>query len=281
MRGKAVFVAALAFLFCPKAEAAEHSRILWMVSGQPPAFIAEPPMAHQGYGDLQLDFLTHHLPDFEHQIITAPLNRIWFQIGQDDAICTVVAGKTAAREAVGVFSQRPFWSVTNRLVARKRDLARFLPYVDEQGMIDLGGLAHASGLTGAYDSGGSYGPQIDGLIADPTRSVIMTPQPKIRTPLRMLAESRINFFFAYEMQVRYYRTLDKLDDEFIYFPIKGDPSHYDAFVACANKPIGRQMIAAVDKLLEDKANMSAFLDSLKNWYGPQDFALARAAAGLK
>lgn len=260
---------------------ASPASLTWMKPDFPPAFIQGNLYAGQGYGDGQIDFLIAHLPEFRHETRTATASRFFYALEHEDGVCSVAIAKTPERQNFALFSQRSFWSMPNRLVTTGARLARFKPFIGQDGELDLALLRQNGQLTGVYAPGTSYGSAIDEFIRDPQRQTMLISQPHLRLPLAMLVNQRADFIFGYPMEVNYYKALDKVTTPLALIPVKSDVSHRDAYVSCSKGPIGQSAIEAIDRLLESQDQMRAFLEPLRRWYSEDEFIRALRAAGLQ
>jgi len=252
--------------------------VTWILPEFPPGFINDPGMAGEGYGDKQLKFLIGHLPQFHHVILDGTANRVWHEMEHRDGICTLTVAKLPEREKLAVFSARSFWATTNQVIVRTDRLAEFARFRDKSGAIDLARLAADDHLRGAYSDSTSYGPSIDAFIHDPARKTPLEITAHLRMPLTLLDKERIDFAFGYYMEMSYFRRLDHLEDHFTALPTQPEPARQDGHVACSNKTLGREVIAAIDSLLASAEGMKAYIEPLRAWYSPADFDAAEKAA---
>jgi uncharacterized protein (TIGR02285 family) len=253
--------------------AAQDADISWFIPQTQPCHIETTESSVKGYCDGMVSFLTKNLPDYRHQIAVRPIPRLWHEIAHRDGVCTVVAGKSPERLEQGVFSERPFWSITNRVIIAASRSALFQPYVENR-IIDLDALGQNAQLRGLVLAGKNYGPVINAFLASPQRAAQIIPLNSTEFPIKMIMEQRADFVFGYSIDLAYQVTKQKLSGEFVTYAIKGDVTHYDAFVACSNGPLGRRVIASVNQLLGDPANWEAYLRPLQPWYQQDEFESA-------
>jgi len=268
-----------AILLCllSAAQAAWGEDVTWVLPEFPPGFIRGPFRAGEGYGDRQLKFLLEHLPQFHHTVFNGSASRLWHEMEHRDGVCTLSVAKLPEREKLAVFSARSFWATVNQVIVRTDRLGEFAPLLDKSGAIDLGRLAADEHLRGAYTDTSSYGPSLDAFIRAPNRKTPLEMTPHLRMPLVLLEKGRIDFVFGYYMEMTYYRQLDRLGDDFTALPTLPEPAHQDGYIACSNQPLGHKVIAAIDALLASDDAMLAYIEPLRDWYSPADFAAAQKA----
>lgn len=259
------------------AQAAWGEDVTWILPEFPPGFIRGPFRAGEGYGDRQLKFLIERLPQFHHTVLNGSASRLWHEMEHRDGVCTLSVAQLPEREKLAVFSARAFWATVNQVIVRTDRLADFAPLRDKSGAIDLARLAADTHLRGGYTDTSSYGPSLDSFIHDANRKTPLEMTPHLRMPLVLLDKGRIDFVFGYYMEMTYYRQLTRLGDDFTALPTLPEPAHQDGHVACSNQPLGRKVIAAVDALLASDDAMLAYIEPLRDWYSPADFAAAQKA----
>jgi len=65
--------------------------------------------------------------------------------------------------------------------------------------------------------------------------------------------------------------------EFASLPVKGGVSSIRGYIACSKGPLGRAVIEKIDEALADESRWTAFIEPLRRWFEPADFAAALAA----
>ena len=264
-------------LALPPAAAAET--IEWVLPDVPPIFIKEGPLRDTGFGDRQLRFLIGALPDFEHHIRLVPPGRLWFEMSHEDGICSLGVAKTPERAAFARFSDRSVRGSTAGVVIRSDRLEQFRPLLDGNGEILLGKLAERGDLTGAYADSQFYDEAIDAFIADPAKKTRRSAIANVRLPLRLLASGHADFGFGSILDLNYSPAMLGLRESFTLLRIAGDKSQRRVYVACSDRPAGRAAIARINTLLEKPENFAAYLEPLRDWFGPAEFALTERDPG--
>lgn len=273
-----IIVATLFLLqFAASASAAELNEVTWILPEFPPFFITEPALQGQGYGDGELRYLTGHLTQFHHAVLYATPVRLWHEMEHRDAVCTISAAKLPEREAFALFSARATLGTTNDVIVRSDRLARFQPFLDKNGHIDLNRLAADTTLTGSYSSGSSYGPVIDSFIKNPNRKTPLEQSPHMRLPLSLVDKGRLDFVFGYYMEMAYYRRTHPGSADFTSLPTTPEPQRQDGYVVCSKGPRGREIIAAIDALLAPNEAMLDYVENLRSWYSPSEMEAVRKA----
>jgi uncharacterized protein (TIGR02285 family) len=195
-----------------------------------------------------------------------------------DGVCVISVAKLPEREKFAVFSARAVYGATNDIIIRTDSFAKFEPFLDASGRVDLARLGADDHLQGGYSDGVTYGPAIDAFIKDPGRKTPLEMIAHMRAPLPLLDKGRLDFIFGYFMEMEYYRRTHEKTASFTVLPITPDSVRQDSYVACSKGPRGRKIIAAIDALLASDEAMDEYVENLRGWYSPAEFEIARKMA---
>jgi len=267
----------LALLLCFRAAAQPgEARVTWMRADLPPQSILDGELAGQGWSDIQLRQLFPKLPGFGHQVEDASLSRIWYEMKHHDGVCFDGASRNAERESFALYSRRPLLVPSYGVTVRADQKDRFARFLDSSGAIDLDRLSQANGLTGGYPAARELFPAINRFLQTAKGGPRMDKTVSPLQLFNLLHARRVDFIFAEPVEAPYYRARFHLGGEFVTFPIAGDPPSIKGYLVCSKGPIGRAVIARLDALLEDDGEWAAYLEPLRRWMIPADFAKALA-----
>ncbi len=157
-------------------------------------------------------------------------------------------------------------------------VSAFTASLDSGGQIDLSALSQNDKVIGAYEEAGAgYGAAIDRFIADPLRRTRLEAVANFAQPIRLLSAGRIDFIFGTLIDINYRLRLAGSADPVTALKIRdavvSTPEEW-GYVACSNQATGRALIDRIDAILTPQGGHSAYLESLKHWYGPEDFETA-------
>ena len=274
--GAALFSVLLAAV---QAVAAED-RVTWYVTDHPPFFITEGPQAGQGSGDLQMRWLTAHLPNFDHHFEQVSTNRLLYDFEHQDGLCTINIIRTEERKKFMLFNNRPIPMPSWNLIVAADRKAKIAPHLTEAGEADLERMARDGRLVGAYVPGRHYPAPVLALIADPAKAVRLEMVPQTSPMFNLLHGGRVDFVLGLPQETQYYaqRFQDSLPLEVI--PIKSAPASIDVYLACSDQPVGRTVIARIDALLQEEKSWSDYVSFLSPWMTKTEFAVALAGRPL-
>ena len=266
----------LLLLSSPLAAAPPEQKVTWMRADLPPQWVFDGDFKEQGWGDIQMRNLFPLLPRYEHQVVEGSLSRIWYEIEHRDGVCFNGASRNAEREAFAVFTHRPIVVPSYGVTVQASDSQRFERFLDADGTIDLDRLGEESALTGGYTAAREHFPAINRFLQNSGRGPRMEKTVSPSQLFNLLHVGRLDFIFSEPVEGPYYKARFHLSDEFITFPIKGNIAAIKGYVVCSNGPIGRAVIARLDQLLDQDDPWAAYLEPLRRWLPPKDFAKALA-----
>lgn len=264
---------ALLLSFHASAQPAEE-KVTWMRADLPPQSILDGQLSGQGWSDAQLRDLFPKLPGFRHQLVEGSLARIWYEIEHHDGVCFDGAARNEEREKFAAFSHRPILVPPYGVIVRATEKDRFARFLDDAGALDLDRLGDASGLIGGYTASREHFPAINRFLQMDKGGPRMEKAVSPSQLFNLLHAGRVDFIFSEPVEAPYYKARFHLSGEFAVFPIAGNPLSIKGYLVCSKGPIGTAVIERIDALLDDDAEWAAYLEPLRRWMSPADFAKA-------
>jgi uncharacterized protein (TIGR02285 family) len=252
--------------------AISKDRITWGISDFPPSFIVSGPWAGKGTADETLHFLTERLEDYEHSVEVLSVPRMWNLIARGDGFCAPAAFKTEERSKLAVFSRATLINFTPTLLVRKAGIDKFARYRDAAGGVDLNRVITDGVLTGAYQTGRSYGSHLDRVIATAADNHRLTALQDTRQALEMVIKSHADFTFGFPHEITYLAVERNIDPGLVQLPVAGQPRYTFGHVACSNGPVGRKVVARVNEILGHQTWQLPYIRAGGRWYDPDDMA---------
>jgi len=252
-----------------RADAAE--RINWIVTDFPPGHVVNGDQAGTGIIDLEISYFADHLPEFIHVTKETANIRAWALLKQKDGICIADAIDLPERRQFAVYTRLPSMAALGpQLLTRRDQAARFAPYRNAAGEIDLNELAANASLRAARTSDRPLGVAIEQFTSNPGQSRLAT-LPTSRQAVMMLDKSRVDYAFGYANEITYYRSIHPDSAEMMAIPVAGQPRILYTYVACSDGAIGRRVIARIDELLSQMNLPPPYFAAAGRWYDPEDF----------
>jgi len=265
-------VAVLIALFAGPFVAAQT--ITWLTSDLPPQYIAEGELAGLGIKDQQLRLISEQVPEYQHRTLRASISRLWYQIQHEDGMCGIGVLRTPERDKIAVFSRRAVVVPGFRLIVRSDDMPRFAPFQTAQQEIDLEALRQNRKLIGGYVLDRVYPPAVTAYIGSGERRAPIEKSIDNERLFQLLSSNRVDFVFGLAYEAAYFAW--RRPPALISLPIKDTPRSVAGYTACSNQPLGRAMIARLDTLQGDEALWRQWMEPLRRWLDPADFATALA-----
>ncbi len=243
---------------------AERPAIEWLIWDTPPYHI---PDGYEVRGTLDglVDFLAERLPEYDHTreyVANATRAEI---LKTRDLVCIVGYYKTEAREAYTVYSRSPaFVTAPLRLFVDAGTAARFAPFLDPSGAIDLTRLVADGKLVGGREEGRSYTPQIDGMIGKG-----VTTWPRTESGFGMLAAARLDWLIDYPEAAMIGLAGAPAAFHYKMFPIAGADVPRGSYIGCSKKPAGTALIGKIDRLLAAAGPHPSWQADYEGWLDPE------------
>lgn len=217
----------------------------------------------------QLAFLTTHLPSFTHHVVRVSTARAYHELEHGAGICKVGVLLSPERQRFAVFSARHMMQPGYHMVVRKERLSALAPVI-VKGEIDLDKLAALTGMTGGYTHLRHYDSAITDFIQAHDGGGVTNV---VATPLlfNLMQAERIDYAFVLPMDVYFYAD-EAASQKLMVLPIKGATPWAEAGVACSSDQSGKDVIRAIDALLADDGRWAAFIEPLRKWTPPEQYA---------
>lgn len=283
MRFLSLLVAALASTIgAARADDDARPPLTWVIAVPPPAHISN----RTGYIDETLDWFIARLPQFRHEVVIANSKRLQDMLASGDGVCGAAMLKTPARERDTVFSRPVYWSLPNRLIVSAEHPAALDAHLNNVGEADLPALLADRTYAGGLQFGRSYGAGIDQALEraqqHPGESASLV---SIRGPghFDMLAGGRFDWTLGYPMEALWWaRRQDGGGDTPAYLtrPIAGSTDLIPGYIGCSNRPLGQNVVTAIDRLIAAAGEDPPWLGYYLNWLDAgtrAEYLKARAA----
>ncbi|MCC9624038.1 TIGR02285 family protein [Thalassospira sp. MA62] len=258
--------------------AQKHGELNWTVPPFAPAFIFKDDVLTDGYATATQNWFIKHLPQFDHKITRLPLARLLAAMKEDSGQtrCAVTLIPTPERREYIEFAQTALLHLPISLVIRSDDLRIFAPYLNDDGHIVLAGLLQDATLTSAVRIGRSYGTFIDALLGSYQNDDHITKVADDTTLVRLLKRHRIDWTLSFPSESEFYRRSQTPNLDLTTLPIEGNTSLLEATIGCANTPLGKDAVAAINAVIKQNPSLP-WSEFYAQWLNPTDREWFRAA----
>ena len=215
----------------------------------------------------QIDFLTHHLPQFTHHTVRVSPARSMYDLRHGEAMCTVGVLVTPERESVMLLAARHMVLPSFRLMVPRDRLASWKSVLTPRGEVDLDKID--SSIIGGYTNSRHYDPTIADFIqrrgGNSLESMVATFQL-----FNLMQANRIDFAFVMPPDLYFYGPKQNRQ-HLALLPIKSVIPTSDATVGCTRDETGHAVIKAIDAMMADETHWAEFVEPFRNWVPPEDF----------
>lgn len=253
------------------AEDSGHT-IHWMLTGVPPKLMPDGPFRGTGYGEQQVAFLTRRLPQFDHHLESVTPARLWHEMRNGQGVCSIDIADVPEREEWAIFTRHRTSIPGYRVLVLRERLAEFAEFRDAAGRIDLGRLAASDRLSGLYVAGRHYMSQIIDFIDNPVRKSRVEAMSASTKIFEMIAGRRGDYSFAAVTEMNYFNALSaaaatggKIWPPLTTLAIKGGDEQVHGHIACSRGALGKQVVEAIDRVLDDDDAWAEFLAPERRW----------------
>ncbi len=248
--------------------APERPAVEWLMWDTPPYHIPDG-FETRGVLDGLVDWLAERLPEYDHLREFVAIASRTEILKTRDLVCVVGYYKTQAREAYTEYTRvPPFIAAPLRLFVEAGNAARFAPYLDKSGTIDLAALIADGRLAGGREEGRSYTPPIDGLLDRASAKGGFLAWPRTESGFGMLAAARLDWLIDYPEAALLGLAATPATFRYRMFPIAGADTPRGSYVGCSKKPGGIALIGKIDRLLATAGPHPAWQVDYESWLDP-------------
>jgi uncharacterized protein (TIGR02285 family) len=243
----------MAGLAAPMAPAmAEDNAVIWLLPDYPPVTISHGPRQGTGYADIFLAYLSERTPEYAHRRESSSMSRVFGLMRQGQPVCHPSLLKTPEREAFVDFSGPVEFVLPHHIVVRSDRVARFSPYRDASGAVDVTRLMQDPALVTTYQEKRGYPPVVSAALkAGAGKTHIIETSADDEGPFRQLAAGWVDYIVAYPDEVNWFAERLNLADtaRFEYLPIAGSAEYVIGHVGCTKGEWGRRIVERVDQVV--------------------------------
>ncbi|MES2936917.1 MAG: hypothetical protein V4864_04490 [Pseudomonadota bacterium] len=297
MKHALILIAALlaGFLAPAGAQLPQRESIIWVAPiGFSPYTIAEGPEKGQGIIDKATEIIVKRLPGMDYEFMPASTLRLFELIKAKPNVCTGVALRNAEREQFFEFTSNAVVKILpNGIITTRSNAAALKPYINDGGELRLDAvLAEGKHRLAVSKRIRTYGPRIDAMLETPAfqNSIVRLDETGMASRLMKLAiqrgQAEYDMIIGYPVELKSKLAELKVDEkDFSFIPIAGETALVSLPVSCSKSPLGKQYVAAVDKLLAEPAFQRQMGQLYRHWLDAETAAryekLLRREAGAR
>jgi uncharacterized protein (TIGR02285 family) len=262
------FAAAFSLLLIFPSLMMASDTIEWIIVDYPPIYINEGPDKGEGILNKITELAIKHLPEYQHKISVANINRTMLDFEQKKCVCTMGMIKTDEREKAAYFSTVPSTLLSkNKIIVRKEDRGLF----GDSDTVSLEALIQNKSLRLGLTSNISHGKEADAII-DKYKSQANIFYRKgtsvLEGLIQMLLMKRIDYLITLPWMAEY--LLKPEERELLSFlAIKECPEIIIYHSLCAKTEWGQNVIKKIDAFLLKERATPLYRSYMEKWM-PKD-----------
>lgn len=210
------------------------------------------------------------LPELTHEVEVASVKQAMANTKRLRHSCTIGILQTDERQQFISFSKPVFYAFPHRLILRKSDREKFIPFLTSDGEIDLEKLLKKDQLQFGYVKNRIYG-SVNALIrnyAHNKTSFGRSAADLTKGLLQMLSLKRIDYILEYSSMVQYIKEEQKIKTDFYQFPIKDSSELLPVYIGCSKSDEGKWLIKKIDSLT--KTYKKEYADAYAQWLSSEE-----------
>ncbi|HEY0286576.1 MAG TPA: TIGR02285 family protein [Pseudomonas sp.] len=246
----ALLITATLFAAVPSQGQAKET-LIWLLRDFPPLTIFSGPFQGQGAIDKLMPELIARMPQYDHQLMHVNRAR-GIQMLQDPEVfaCDPTLLWTAEREKHILFSIPTYATPANGLVVEQKDHALFVPFITEDGYIDLAALLNSHTVKIGIVAERSYGPLIDKVLKTSTQDnlVLHYGNAAVGSMLQMARMGRFQAMISYWPEARFHAQQQGVPlSELEFYSVKDAPKYQFAHIGCSKTEKGREAMEIINR----------------------------------
>lgn len=238
--------------------------IEWIIVDYPPIYINDGPEKGDGILNKITELAIKNLPEYEHKISVANINRTMVDFEQGKCVCTMGMIKTDEREKAAYFSTVPSTLLSkNKIIIRKEDRKRF----GDSDTVSLEKLIQDKSLRLGLTSKISHGKEADAIISKyKSQANIFYREGKnvLEGLLQMLLLKRIDYLITLPWMAEYQLKPGERE-QLSFLAIKECPEIIMYYSLCAKTEWGQNVIKKIDAFLLKERPTPLYRSYMERW----------------
>lgn len=239
-----------------------------------------------GAFDRVMGLLIKRMPEFEHDQVDAALPRTIESLKTRTDSCAISLLKTAERETMMDFSRPHTYLLPNGIVILRHRLPSMAPFLNAQGELKLDEFLASGKFRLGLASERSYGSAVDALLRKHAASIVPVAAKDVFASrlLKLTHQREFDAIVGYAVELTYTVREAKLDPRnYAVLPIAESSGLLPVSASCSKSDQGRRALAAIDRVLAEKASQREIDGYYRSWLDEESSAyyekLLRQARG--
>lgn len=245
--------------------------ITWAQSDFPPYIILKGKNKGKGVDDLVINSMTEELTDYKHRFQESNYKRVLQSMKLKKHMLVTPLFKTVARQKFVLYPEVASYLVLpNGFLIKKAAMLKFLPYLTEEGTLDLEQLLTSDDeITVGMSTNRSFAGIIDEMIikyGDTDKFLKQMSSDLSRSLIQMLNKNRIDGMFAFPIELKYICEEENIDPtEFQMIPIEGMVSFSKVYFGAPKSEWGETVIGKINTILNKPGTIAQYVSFYESW----------------
>ena len=241
--------------------------ISWLMRPFPPVFIDDGPEANKGYGDFLVNLLIDNLDGYNHLFLKSNVARSLMLLKTQEKVCNPAILKRPDRESYIEFSIPAYVLIPNGVIIQKKQLNKFRPYMNNEGLFLLEKAITQSDLKLGISIERAYGGIIDKILMENKnhKNFYINYNKEEDHLYKLLQAGRIEYTIAYPMEAQYFSKKIENGENTVSLQVEGMPGYYFGYVGAPKNKWGKEIIKKIDAIIEKNRNTTEYHAAYEYW----------------
>lgn len=238
--------------------------ITWYQPDFPPYVILNGPYKEFGIDNRIVKFVVDRLPEYKHSFEVANYMRILDNLKKGEPGIVTPLFRTPEREKFVHYTNVSSYLVfPNGFIYRKSDYQKYIPFILEDGTLDIEALCRSGQFRIGINSGRSYHGILDDIITKYRKKGVFFVRSAIDHlgAFKMVANKRVDAAFGFPVEIKYYR----FDNALGFLHVSKMNSFTPVFFGAPKNTFGAELVDMLNFILDDKKIRDQFAQYYMYW----------------
>ena len=264
MTRKVIITAVITIVCIMRAVPLLAETITWYQPDFPPYVILNGLEKKFGIDNRIVRFMVDRLPEYSHSAEVANYKRILSNLKKGESGVITPLFRTPEREDFVLYTNISSYLVLpNGFIYRKADHPKFIPFILDDGTIDLDALCRSGQFCIGINSGRSYHGILDDIIKKYRKKKVFFVRSAVDHlgVFKMVANQRVDAALGFPVEIKYFGY----DKDLAFLHVSQMNPYTPVFFGAPRNTFGVNLIKALNRILDDKKNRDQFAHYYMYW----------------
>lgn len=238
--------------------------ITWYQPDFPPYVILNGPYKKFGIDNRIVQFVVDRLPEYKHSFEVANYKRILDNLKKGEPGIVTPLFRTPEREEFVHYTNVSSYLVfPNGFIYRKSDRQKYIPFILEDGTLDLAALCRSGQFCIGINSGRSYYGILDDIITKYRKKNVFFVRSAIDHigAFKMVANKRVDAALGFPVEIKFYG----FDRDLGFLHVSKMNSFTPVFFGAPKNTFGVELVEMLNRILDEKKIRDQFAQYYMYW----------------